>query len=219
MTLRAVLDRALALLLAPPCAICDRVLDRPLSGAVCAGCWNAISPRPCAFSLHLISRAGAIGDYEGTLREVIHVLKYDGRRSVAPPLAGLMATHGREVLHAADALVPVPLHRTRLRQRGFNQAEDLARHLALPVVGALKRVRATHPQVDLPADARRDNVKDAFALAGTRVQARIARRIVVLVDDVATTGATLEACARVLTRAGASEVRALTAARVANGRR
>jgi ComF family protein len=128
-----------------------------------------------------------------------------------------MALHGRDILQTADALVPVPLHRRRLRQRGFNQAADLARHLGLPAVHALRRVRATHPQVDLPAPQRHANVQGAFALSNTR--ASVHDRIVVLVDDVATTGATLEACARVLKNAGAKEVRAITAARVVSGLR
>ena len=108
-------------------------------------------------------------------------------------------------------MVPVPLHRTRQRTRGFNQAAEIARRLPLPVAHALERVRATRSQTDLPAAQRHANVRGAFVLTA-RVDVRGA--IVVLVDDVSTTGATLEACARVLTAAGAREVRALTVARV-----
>jgi ComF family protein len=127
-----------------------------------------------------------------------------------------MSTSGRAVLADADVCVPVPLHRRRLRQRGFNQADDLARGLGVPVVAVLRRVRRTRPQVELPAVERQSNVAGAFALARPCRARDIAGRIVVLVDDVATTGATLEACARVLSRAGAREVRGLTAARVAS---
>jgi predicted amidophosphoribosyltransferase len=104
-------------------------------------------------------------------------------------------------------------------ERGFNQAEELAIHLGLPVARLLKRVRHTPSQIDLPKDQRQRNVIDAFAVnpsPGSRLQVP---GIVVLVDDVSTTGSTLESCARVLTAAGVKEVRALTAARVVNARR
>ena len=122
-----------------------------------------------------------------------------------------MREHGEELLFDADCAVPVPLHRSRHRQRGFNQADDLARHLGLPVVHALQRVRATRPQAELSEARRRRNVIGAFAPA--RGIARCRGATIVLVDDVTTTGATLEACARTLGEAGAREVRALTAAR------
>jgi ComF family protein len=128
-----------------------------------------------------------------------------------------MAHYGRDLLSDAHAAIPVPLHRRRLRQRGFNQAEDLARGLGVPVRRVLKRVRATTPQVDLPAEFRRANVRDAFSVRHRllgRPDCSLQGQIVVLVDDVATTGATLDACARALKTAGVTEVRALTAARV-----
>jgi ComF family protein len=106
----------------------------------------------------------------------------------------------------------VPLHRSRRRERGFNQAADLAGHLGLPVRHALRRTRATAPQTGLPSAQRHRNVRRAFRV--TRDGRAVAGSTVVLVDDVSTTGATLEACARVLKEAGAREVRALTAARV-----
>lgn len=124
----------------------------------------------------------------------------------------MMRQRGADVLAGAACVVPVPLHRSRRRHRGFNQAADLARRLQLPVVHALKRVRPTPTQTGLPAAQRHRNVRGAFALA--RGMDALAGSIVVLVDDVSTTGATLEACARVLKEAGAIEVRAITAARV-----
>jgi ComF family protein len=129
-----------------------------------------------------------------------------------------MAAHGAALLDGADCAVPVPLHRRRHRDRGFNQAAELARALDLPVVDALVRVRATASQTGLPAAQRHRNVRGAFQPAGAgllgRRRAAVAGRTVVLVDDVCTTGATLEACAAALRAAGAREVRALTAARV-----
>lgn len=127
-----------------------------------------------------------------------------------------MRAHAEAVLAGADAVVPVPLHRARHRQRGFNQAHDLARQLGLPTLRALRRVRATHPQADLPAEARRINVQDAFACSRTWTDWRGAT--LVLVDDVSTTGSTLEACARALRAGGAAEVRAITAARAVKTR-
>jgi ComF family protein len=152
----------------------------------------------------------AIGVYDGSLRAIVHALKYDGRRSLARPLANMMRRSGEDVLVSADVVVPVPLHRSRMRERGFNQARDMAHHLGVPLVQALERTRATATQADLPASKRHANVRGAFRLA-RRVSVEGA--IVVLVDDVSTTGATLEACATALLDAGAKEVRAITAAR------
>jgi ComF family protein len=158
-----------------------------------------------------VTRIRAAGVYDGTLRAAIHALKYDGRRSLARPLAALMLTHAGDVLTGADAVVPVPLHPSRHRSRGFNQATDLARPLGPPLVHALRRRRATTPQADLPAALRHANVREAFA--ATRALRRWRGATLVLVDDVSTTGATLDACASVLLEAGAGEVRAITAAR------
>jgi ComF family protein len=159
-----------------------------------------------------VDRARAIGAYDGALRAIVHALKYDGRRSLAGPLGGLMRDRGADILAGATHAVPVPLHSSRRRERGFNQATDLARPLGLPVVQALQRIRATPTQTSLPAARRHRNVRDAFA--ATRHARALGGAIVVLVDDVCTTGATLDACALVLKDRGVAEVRALTAARV-----
>ncbi|MGE0451239.1 MAG: ComF family protein [Vicinamibacterales bacterium] len=143
----------------------------------------------------------------------MHALKYDGRRSVAAGLGALMRVDGADVLADAHALVPVPLHPARLRSRGFNQAEDLAHHLGVPVVRALRRTRHTDAQANLTARDRVRNVSGAFA--ATRAAAAIRGATVVLVDDVRTTGATLDACALTLRECGVRGVRVLTAARVA----
>jgi ComF family protein len=250
---RRAADGLLSVVVAPRCAACGLPLEAPSRGPVCVACWDAIQvisapvcdvcgeslpgwrgisrelcvcPR-CRRGSRLISRSRAAGRYDGSLRAIIHAFKYEGRRSLARRLAGLMKAHGRDVLDGADCVVPVPLHWRRRRARGFNQAADLASHLGLPVCDALRRVRGTRPQVELPAAQRHRNVRGAFVIAGSRWQKRrgaevrraIRRRAVVLVDDVSTTGATLVACARVLRAAGAGEVRALTVARVAATRR
>ena len=163
--------------------------------------------------------ARAVGEYEGTLREIIHALKYAGRLSLAKPLAAQMRVRGNDVLRAVDCVVPVPLHWRREHQRGFNQAREIARHLGPPVVCALVRRRATRPQVELAADRRKANVAGAFAARRAWFRDdRIRGKNVLLIDDVSTTGATLNACARVLQERGASAVYALTAAKVISRR-
>ena len=233
-------DAVLSVLVAPSCAACGSLLDHPTAGPVCAGCWSSILPltaplcdrcgdplpswrvisRPlalcprCRRAASDVARARAIGAYDGRLRSIVHALKYEGRRSLARPLAALMRLRGADILAGATCAVPVPLHRSRRRARGFNQAADLARHLGLPLVFALRRSRETAAQTGLPAAQRHRNVRGAFTLsrAGRRLSRHAA--VVVLVDDVSTTGATLAACARTLKDAGIAEVRALTAARV-----
>jgi ComF family protein len=171
----------------------------------------------CRRLRHAVDRARTVGEYAGPLRAIVHALKYEGRRSLARPLAAMMRQRGATLLDGAACAIPVPLHASRRRRRGFNQSADLARHLGLRVVHALRRTRATATQADLPAAQRHKNVRDAFA--PTRSARALAGSIVVLVDDVSTTGATLDACARVLKASGVIEVRALTAARVVTSRR
>jgi ComF family protein len=239
--LRRTADALVAAVLAPACAACRRPLEHPLDGPVCPACWQTVAPlapplcRICGATLpswRTISQAlercaacrrrgGAIaagasaGAYDGALREIIHAFKYDRRRSLARPLAAMMRRAGADVLLDAACVVPVPLHPWRRLQRGFNQAADLASGLGLPVVSAVWRHRATRQQSGLTAGARRRNVRSAFGRSpflSRRSGALVSGRIVVLVDDVRTTGATLDACAQVLLGCGAREVRALTLA-------
>ena len=232
------LDALFTIVFAPSCAACGELLDAPTRGPVCPRCWSSILPLTpplcdacgdplpawrilsiplaqcprCRRTTRHIDRARAVGEYDGALRAIVHALKYDGRRSVARPLARLMRERAADLLLEAELAVAVPLHRSRLAARGFNQAADLARHLGLPVVRALRRSRATATQTSLPAAQRHRNVRDAFS--ATRHAPAVLNRSVLLVDDVSTTGATLEACARALKETGVREVRALTAARV-----
>jgi ComF family protein len=217
MVLRALANQLLSSLFEPPCAACKQPLAYPLDGAVCAECWAQLRLAP-RLPDHRPAGGGvdwslAVDRYDGRMKEIIHALKYERRRSIARPLGALMAAAGAPLLEGADVAVPVPLHRWREYQRGFNQAEALALHLGLPVARMLVRTRHTHSQIDLPADQRHENVKNAFAMSATGSRLP-APGIVVLIDDVSTTGATLDACARVLKQAWVKEVRALTAARV-----
>ena len=212
-TLLSAVDGFVSIVLAPLCAACRRPLDEPTRGAVCASCWSAVvpvTPLGCGSFPPSISLATAIGPYDDALKEIVHALKYDPRPTIARHLAACMREAGSAILSGADVIVPVPLHRSRERTRGFNQARALALHLGLPVLDALERTRKTASQADLPAAARQTNVHGAFALAVT--SGDIANRVIVLVDDVSTTGATLNACAVPLLAGGAREVRALTAA-------
>lgn len=153
----------------------------------------------------------------GVMRRAVHDFKYRGVFSLAPVLGHLLAEHIRENPTAADVVVPVPLHKRRLKERGYDQAALLAECLAREASLVLRedwlvRVRPTVPQVrTTSAEERRKNVVGAF-VAGKRVEGV---RSVLLIDDVCTTGATLEACALALKEAGVERVRGLTLAREA----
>lgn len=196
-------DSLIAACLAPQCACCHDTLESPLAGPVCARCWE--------------DARTADGRYDGALRDVIHALKYEGRRSLSRPLAEMLRQRHRDTLADAHCVVPVPLFAWRRLRRGFNQAADLAAHLDRPVVHALWRVRPTVSQTGLTATQRRRNVHRAFRLSpflSARTRARfITDAVVALIDDVMTTGATSSACVEVLMAAGAREVRVITLAR------
>ena len=209
---RAGVDALLAATLAPVCAACRAPLDAPTRGCVCPVCLATLAAAPLApWTSAYVTAAAAAGRYEGALRDIIHSLKYEGRRSLANPLGDAMRTAGADVLTGCDVVVPVPLHPWRRLRRGFNQARDIAERLDRPVLDALWRVRATRSQMALAAAERHTNVRNAFR-PSPFVAARLHGACVVLVDDVRTTGATLDECARVLRCAGAGDVRALTAA-------
>ena len=202
-----------AALVAPPptsCVRCGGTVAAP--AAVCSGCLR----RPPAFA-----RAVALGPYRAdlgspnVLARTVQCLKYRGHRTLAAPLAELLAA---QYPFAPDALlVPVPLHTARLRSRGFNQALLLARGLARRRSLALAprllaRIRPTEEHTRLDAEARRRNVRDAFRIRSSQP---LAGHSVVLIDDVLTTGATADACARALLAAGAGRVDVYTVGRTA----
>jgi len=167
-------------------------------------------------------RARAALIYGDISRDLVLGLKYQGRRDGLGMLSGWMGNAGAELLAGADLITPVPLHYFRLIRRGFNQSGWLAAALAQSSgvrlsVDTLKRVKATPIQGNLSADARRRNVQGAFKVRSSRLKLVKGKRVV-LVDDVLTTGATAEACARTLKRAGAACVDVITLARVAGPR-
>ena len=200
------------------CRVCGEVLESrgaavlidPERTSLCGVCMKS---RPA------YGRALAHGPYEGALRDLIHLLKYDRVRTASRPLGTLLAEALRdEKFGERPVLVPVPLHKTKHRLRGFNQAEEIARvvrsltRLDLEA-HALVRRRATVSQTGMTPLQRRDNVRGAFVVR-PRAKLALAGRNVILVDDVMTTGATAHECARVLLRAGAARVWVATAARV-----
>jgi ComF family protein len=199
----------LDLLYPPRCVVCRE----PDATRFCAACRATILPAEPSLSRgSVLAGRACVGAYEGPLREAVLRLKYHDRRALARDLGALLAGSLEEQRDSwqPDALIPVPIHPQRRRERGYNQAELLAATLGelsgLPVRDALERVRDTPPQVGRGRPDRRKNVQGAFA---PRSSAAPGRRPV-LIDDVQTSGATLEEAARTLRAAGAHEVFALT---------
>ena len=236
---RLALDIALPTL----CVACREPVD---GEGVCAECWAKLSfiappycprlgipfvydPGPELLSMEAIAnppayqRARAAVRYDDVARTLVHALKYQDRTDLAPAMGRWMARAGQELLDAADVLVPVPLHWRRGWSRRYNQSGALARVISRQsgvklASEALRRVRATEQQIGLSRAQRASNVQGAFKVATER-SADIAGRRVVLVDDVLTSGATTDACARTLLRAKAAQVDVLVFARVVDTHR
>ena len=234
---RAMLRHALDAALPPLCPSCRAPLGD--GAGLCATCWSKLSfiekpycarlgipftydPGPGLLSMEAIAappaydRARAAVRYDDTARALVLSFKYGDRLDLAPMMGRWMARAGCELLEDADALIPVPLHWRRLWSRRFNQsaalAEAISRASGVAVLHeALKRVRATPQQVGLSKTERADNVQGAFKVPN---KAAVAGRRLVLIDDVLTSGATVDTCARALLRAGAAHVDALVFARV-----
>ncbi len=221
-------------ILPPTCGLCREVVATP--GALCAACWRGMSflARPwcngCGMPFDLAAepdalcalclsdpppyeKARAALAYDERCRKLIGHFKYSDQTHLLPTLLPWLERAARELL-PVDVIIPVPLHRWRLLRRKYNQAALLAlglgKSLSIPVeLLMLQRARATRPQVGMKREQRLKNVRDAFA-----VTRDVKGRTVLLVDDVLTTGATLEACSEALLQAGAQAVRVVTLARV-----
>lgn len=236
---RAWRSRLVELLLPPLCLACRSPVEG--QGGLCGRCWWGIDfiepplcdrlgiPLPHAVGERIVSaaaladppsydRARAVARFGDVMRQLIHDLKFRDRHEGLKLFTSWLAHAGRELLAGADVLVPVPLHVSRLWARRFNQSALLARTLSVRTgIGfeprALVRRRRTPSQVGLTLDQRRRNVAGAFALA-KHSEAAIRGRAVLLIDDVITTGATANACARALKQAGAERVDVLALGRV-----
>jgi len=233
---RTVLD----LLFPPLCMSCRRRVSEPhalcaacwatisfIEGAVCAKCGTPFEADPgseticglCHAKPHYFDRARSLFKYDDASKGLILRLKHGDRLDHVPGLTRWLARAGSELLAGTDVIVPVPLHRWRLWKRRYNQAAILAKHLSelsgkphRPL--ALVRTRPTPSQGEMPsAKARRRNVLSAFKVP-PKHRAELRGRNILLIDDVLTTGATLDACARALKRGGAARVDVLTVSRV-----
>jgi len=232
-------SRLVELLLPPLCLACRSPVEG--QGGLCGRCWWSIDfiepplcdrlgiPLPYAVGERIVSaaalanppsydRARAVARFGDVMRQLIHDLKFRDRHEGLKLFTSWLSHAGHELLADADVLVPVPLHVSRLWARRFNQAALLARTLNVRTgIGfeprALVRRRRTPSQVGLTLDQRRRNVAGAFALS-KRGEAGIRGRSVLLIDDVITTGATANACARALKQAGAERVDVLALGRV-----
>ena len=231
-------ELALDIALPTLCVACREPVD---GEGVCAECWAKLSfieppycprlgipfvydPGPELLSMEAIAnppayaRARAAVRYDDVARSLVHALKYQDRTDLAPTMGRWMARAGRELLKEADVLIPVPLHWRRGWSRRYNQSGALARvierHSGVRLASeALRRVRRTEQQIGLSRTQRASNVQGAFKVAPER-NGDVAGRRVILVDDVLTSGATIDACARALLRAKAASVDVLVFARV-----
>ena len=240
-SLRHAANLALDIALPALCVACREPVD---GEGVCAECWSKLSfieppycprlgipfvydPGPEMLSMEAIAnppayqRARAAVRYDDVARTLVQALKYHDRTDLAPAMGGWMAHAGKELLQGADMLIPVPLHWRRAWHRRFNQSGALARVIerqsGVRLRGdLLQRVRPTEQQVGLSRAQRASNVQGAFEVSAA-AKAELAGRRAVLVDDVLTSGATLDACARALLRAKAAQVDVLVFARVVDG--
>jgi len=173
--------------------------------------------RKCHYRPHGLSGLFAVCNYEGPLRSCIHALKYDGNLRLAEPLGTLLGQSFSQYGLQADAIIPVPLHRDRQHQRGYNHAQLLAEVCATFVhvpfhEYMLARHRATLPRVGLSVRERYLNIAGAFQCTPAYATGALYGRSIIIIDDVSTTGATLRECAAPLFAAGAKEVRGLVLA-------
>ena len=227
---RALLDQILNLLFPVTCSVCYAHVPERRWGGACPQCWSSLipieppfcpkcgEPAPaieglcglCLQGEHLFDFARSALLFTHTFREIIHHLKYADRVSLARPLGGILKQCLDSHDFKGEIIVPVPLHRSRERVRGFNQAELIAEGLGRPVARRLLRRRKDTPsQTGLTRSERKRNLAGAFETIGN------VHGSVIVVDDVYTTGSTMNEIARTLKRAGADRVEVLTVARVA----
>ena len=225
----------------PKCPFCGVILDGLSDNRPCPLCLTQVKPfghpkcprcglgfatengedhfcSACLTEERYFTMARAIGSYEGLMKEAISRFKYHGAIRLAKPL-GILLTEYQDPdfpFSEFDLILAVPLHRRRLRQRGFNQATLLARRVSrthsIPLDSdSLQRTRFTEPQTRLSGPERQKNIRGAFKVLKPEI---IAGKHILLIDDVFTTGATVQECSKVLVKGGAKRVDVLTLARV-----
>jgi len=228
---RALLDYILNLLFPVTCVHCHAQVQERKWGGACPECWSSLIPLEPPFCIkcgepapaieglcglcikgeHIFDFARSALLFTRTLREIIHHLKYSDRVSLAKPLGDILKQCLDREAFTGDLVIPVPLHRSRERERGFNQAELIATRLGLPVsTRMLKRRKNTPSQTGLSRNERKRNLASAFEVMNE------VKGTVIVIDDVYTTGSTMNEIARTLKRSGVERVEVLTVARVAN---
>jgi ComF family protein len=239
--LSGMLRHAMHLVLPVRCAVCAEVLTDDPVPFFCRSCWEGLKPltgpscprchrpfaseatllyspqhhcRTCRLRPPVYTEAWSLYPYVPPLQQALHLFKYK-RKAILVSTLGTLLRHGTALLPPVDLLMPIPLHVSRLREREFNQslllADQLNRNLGLPLsYDNLVRIQLTVPQTDLPRKARLNNLRKAFALARPQ---DVKDKSILLVDDVFTTGTTINECAKTLRKAGAANVYGLTLAR------
>ena len=219
-TLLRDLSTGLLNLLYPPlCETCQQKINTEKDKIpLCKNCLTklkALKPQPIAQYDHV--RVWSVCGYEGLVKDCVHIFKYNNRQMLSAPLADLMSRFTNENLldKKFDIIVPIPLHRSKMRERGFNQAEllakDLAKAINTPVcANALKRIKPTISQTGLSKTKRFTNLRGAFKIDDNNV---IYAKSILLIDDVCTTGSTLDEAAKILLKSGAKSVKALVFAK------
>jgi ComF family protein len=226
------LNSFLNILFPETCPVCKNPAKDHRTAPICIDCWRTLSPyegpmcRRCGTPLisdvsticgeclahePAFSYARSFGLYEGVLKRAISLLKFYGIKRLSRPLSDVML---KMKIPEADVVIPVPLHEKRLRKREFNQSALIAKYLASSMglrvmLNSLVKVRDTMPQVGLSSQARKKNIKGAFAVENDSL---ITGKDIVLVDDVVTTGATVRECSKVLKKAGARNIYVITLA-------
>ncbi|MEF9426989.1 MAG: ComF family protein [Candidatus Mariimomonas ferrooxydans] len=225
------INRMLRIFFPEFCPVCKKPSTDHYTAPICPDCWQKIQPyrghicnkcgKPLVFDVTacgncikdepVFKSARSFGIYEGSLKTAINIFKYHHIKRLAKPLSNIIL---RSELPLVDVIIPVSLHKKRLRQKEFNQsaliAKNIAKALGIPmIVDCLIKIRDTIPQVGLSAKDRKKNIKNTFGLKKVNL---IKGKNIMLVDDVYTTGATARECSKVLRKAGINDIYVITLA-------
>ena len=223
--IRSFIDALLDFVYPPLCAVCARLLDNGRV-YVCPECWESIEKIHAHLPLYLETRNNLVVtevvdelvslfvfEKEGAFQKIVHSLKYSGVQALGVDIGRQLGALLNEKGVRADALVPIPLHKRKLRERGYNQAELIARGISevtrIPLRSdMIRRKKFTQTQTTLSLEERRNNMEEAFFCESSEVRGKT----IILVDDIITTGSTIQSCAGALKKAGALRIIAVSAA-------